>query len=359
MLNRMITILCLLPLHLLAQSITGVWTGHIYSMETKLPYELVISEQDGRLNGYALTVFMVDGVENMGIKSIKLHQKKDGFLIEDEELVFDTYTTPPKRIKLLGNLTLATRDTVMVLTGTFTTRSLDRRVQGSINPYSGTIQLKKQDNNQITRLTAKLDELNLLQSLSFLQTGVAKIAEKKPVDQLKASPQKTVVKKETKPEPPVAVSAKQKKEEEKKSKVPSPVKLTVVMPKVAAADLQKRKTEFILNIFFSAYSVLFSLYDIGTVDGDTVSVVLNGKVILARIGLKTTATRIAIPVTHDLGDSLVLVMFAENLGNIPPNTGLLIIQDGTERNEIRFAGDMQKSSAVVLRRKSAGEIKSQ
>jgi hypothetical protein len=90
------------------------------------------------------------------------------------------------------------------------------------------------------------------------------------------------------------------------------------------------------------------------VDGDTVSVVLNGKVILARVGLKTTATRISVPVTRDMGDSLVLVMFAENLGNIPPNTGLLIIQDGSERSEIRFAGDMQKSSAVVLRRKSPG-----
>jgi hypothetical protein len=358
MLNRMITILCLLPLHLLAQNITGVWTGHIYSMESKLPYELVISEQDGRLNGYALTVFTVDGIENMGIKSIKLHQKKDGFLIEDEELIFDTYSTPPKRIKLLGNLTLATRDTVMMLTGTFTTRSLDRRVQGSINPYSGTIQLKKQDNHQSTRLTAKLDELNLLQSLSFLQTGVAKIGEKKPVDQPKASPQKTVVKKETKPEPPV-VASKQKKEEDKKNKVLPPVQHPVETPKPAAADLQKRKTEVIRNIYYSADSLVFSLYDNGTVDGDTVSVVLNGKVILARVGLKTTATRITVPVTPDLGDSLVLIMFAENLGRIPPNTGLLIIQDGRERNEIRFAGDMQKSSAVVLRRRSVGEIKSQ
>jgi hypothetical protein len=104
---------------------------------------------------------------------------------------------------------------------------------------------------------------------------------------------------------------------------------------------------------------VFSLYDNGTVDGDTVSVVLNGKVILGRVGLKTTASRITVPVTPDLGDSLVLVMFAENLGRIPPNTGLLIIQDGTERNEIRFAGDMQKSSAVVLRRRSVGKIKSQ
>ena len=39
------------------------------------------------------------------------------------------------------------------------------------------------------------------------------------------------------------------------------------------------------------------------------------------------------------------------LGTIPPNTGVLVIQDGSVRNEIRFAGDLQKSSAVVLKRR--------
>jgi len=36
---------------------------------------------------------------------------------------------------------------------------------------------------------------------------------------------------------------------------------------------------------------------------------------------------------------------------IPPNTGLLVIMDGTTRHEIRFEGDMQRSSAVILRKK--------
>jgi hypothetical protein len=44
-------------------------------------------------------------------------------------------------------------------------------------------------------------------------------------------------------------------------------------------------------------------------------------------------------------------MHAESLGLIPPNTGLLIIQDGATRHEIRFEGDLQRSSAIVLRRK--------
>jgi len=44
-------------------------------------------------------------------------------------------------------------------------------------------------------------------------------------------------------------------------------------------------------------------------------------------------------------------MYAENLGTIPPNSGLLVIEDGPDRYEVGFEGDMKKSSAVKLRRK--------
>jgi hypothetical protein len=118
-----------------------------------------------------------------------------------------------------------------------------------------------------------------------------------------------------------------------------------------AAALTERKTEVIRSIPFSSDSLVLSLYDNGEVDGDTVSVVLNGKVIVARQGLTTKAIRITVHTTPEMGDSMQLIMYAENLGAIPPNTGLLIVQDGDQRNEIRFAGDMQKSSAVILRRK--------
>ena len=94
-----------------------------------------------------------------------------------------------------------------------------------------------------------------------------------------------------------------------------------------------------------------SLYDNGIVDGDTVSIVLNDKVILAKQGLTTRAIRYVIHVTAQLGDSLLLTMVADNLGSIPPNTGLLIVEDGDQRNEIRFTGDMQMSSAVLFKRK--------
>ncbi len=53
----------------------------------------------------------------------------------------------------------------------------------------------------------------------------------------------------------------------------------------------------------------------------------------------------------DQNDSFILVMHAESIGLLPPNTVLLIIQDRTTRHEIRFEGDMRKSSAVMLSRK--------
>jgi hypothetical protein len=134
-----------------------------------------------------------------------------------------------------------------------------------------------------------------------------------------------------------------KKEQSEEKQKPPVVK--------AAVALAQRKTEIIRNVLFSSDSLVLSLYDNGTVDGDTVSVVLNGEVIIARKGLSENAIKTTIHIPPGQGDSLQLVMYAENLGSIPPNTGVLIIQDGKIRNEIRFAGDMQKSSAVILKRR--------
>jgi hypothetical protein len=55
--------------------------------------------------------------------------------------------------------------------------------------------------------------------------------------------------------------------------------------------------------------------------------------------------------SSEIGDSSELIMYAENLGRIPPNSGLLVIQSGYERYQVRFSGDLQNSSAVILRRR--------
>ena len=118
-----------------------------------------------------------------------------------------------------------------------------------------------------------------------------------------------------------------------------------------AADLANRKVEIIQSVYFKSDSLEITLYDNGEVDGDTVSVIMNGTVFMPKVGLSTNAVKKTIYTNEIAGDSIQLVMYAESLGSLPPNTGLLIVYDGNDRYEIRFSGDMQKSSAIVFRRR--------
>jgi hypothetical protein len=123
--------------------------------------------------------------------------------------------------------------------------------------------------------------------------------------------------------------------------------LTVKKPSITEL-LAAREIQNIQTVEFTTDSLRLELYDNGTIDGDSVSVIVNGKVVMEHQLL----TGKAIPKTvYADGDSLKVVMFAENLGSIAPNTGLLIVYDGKKRYEITFSGDLKKNSAILFKRK--------
>jgi hypothetical protein len=340
---KAVLLLFLLPLQVFAQDISGVWTGFLETGDSRVAYELVISANKEKFTGYSLTAFTINGVENIGVKSIKLKKKQGDISIEDNELLYNNYTTPPKRVKLYASLYLqVVRDTGMILSGTFTTRSFDFREKNP-NPFSGTISLRKKNNFTQTKLMSKLDELNLSTALSFMQP-VVKEKQNETVSTGKSRDTAVLITRATGKKATVTSPSKEKEKEVVKTTIST----TVNAP---AADLSKRKTEIIQNVFIKSDSLVISLYDNGEIDGDTVSVVVNGKIILAKQGLTAKAITTTIYMPSNTNDSLQLVMYAENLGRIPPNTGLLVLQDGNNRYDIRFAGDLQKSSAIILKRK--------
>ena len=349
-------ILFLFPFIASAQDITGIWVGYLKTTDNTLPFELAISGENKKESfiGYSHTIFTFNGVDNIGIKTIELKNKKGNVSLEDGELVYSNYSTPPKRVKLFGRLFLKTSDSLMVLSGSFFTRTIDFREENR-NQFVGTVYLRKQKGFPQTQLIAKLKEMDLLYTLSFAPEEYKKKEEPLMVITKPGVSKQTDVasNNELKPEEKLKEPGESKNAKEKKSENIVVIKkpdTIVTQPKVAAA-IEKRKTEVIRTVLFSSDSLLISIYDNGTVDGDTVSIVLNGTVLLARQGLTANPIRTTIHIRPGMGDSLQLIMYAENLGRIPPNTGVLVIQDGRERNEIRFAGDLQKSSAVILRKK--------
>ncbi len=117
-----------------------------------------------------------------------------------------------------------------------------------------------------------------------------------------------------------------------------------------AAEVEKRSTVLQQTVYFKTDSLQLALYDNGEVDGDTVSILMNGELIMGKQRLSTNAIRKTIYIDPN-ADSIQLVMYAENLGTIAPNTGLLVVRDGKDLYEIRFSGDLQKNAAIVFRRK--------
>jgi hypothetical protein len=452
---KFLFVIFLLPLHLFAQDITGVWTGTLYNDTTKqfIKYELAISEYNGKLSGYSHTIFVIDSVDNIGVKSIKIKKSGEEFLLEDDKLISNNYIeAPAKGVKTYSDLVLVQNDSAMILKGFWKTNRTKH-----YNGLTGNIFLQKKKKVRETLIIPKLDSLGIARSLSFMtaqdypndlaavnrqginterrknqavitekevasntqkqpNSEIQKVDQQNKADQQKKADQQSKADQQiakealikenkaiekpaikdvqlpladvktqkdqtikdipakiisTKPDnPPINKQNKPDKEipnvNSKKDSsgiktVKQPISkpadssgnIKAVQPAVSkpAAEIAKRKIEAIRSVDIKSDSLLLSLYDNGEIDGDTVSVLLNGKVIMPNQGLMSRAINKTIYLTPEMGDSLVLIMYAENLGSIAPNTGLLVIHDGEDIYEIRFSGDLTKNSSIILKRK--------
>lgn len=91
-----------------------------------------------------------------------------------------------------------------------------------------------------------------------------------------------------------------------------------------------------------------SFYDNGEVDGDTISVYYNNRLIASRRGLNAQGFKIDLELDQDIEDH-ELVMVAENLGSIPPNTALMIVEAANQRYTLRLSSTEQKNAMVRFR----------
>jgi hypothetical protein len=170
---------------------------------------------------------------------------------------------------------------------------------------------------------------------------VSKPVETKPVPVVSAP---TVVKKEEKiiatPPPAVVVE----------KKLPPPVPIIAPSVQQGAAEIDKRAVKIEQALYFDNDSLVLTLYDNGEVDGDTVTIVMNGNIIFSKQGLSTKANTKVVYIPNNT-DSVKLIMYAESLGEIPPNTGLMVVMDGEKRYDLRFSADLKTSAAIVFRRR--------
>lgn len=109
-----------------------------------------------------------------------------------------------------------------------------------------------------------------------------------------------------------------------------------------------RKKDYTQTIDVENTSIQLEVYDNGTIDYDSVSLLLNGKLILPKTMLTHKSVKLTIQLDEKL-DYNELGMFAENLGLIPPNTAALIIRDGSKKYEVILNSDFNKNAVIQLR----------
>lgn len=119
---------------------------------------------------------------------------------------------------------------------------------------------------------------------------------------------------------------------------------------VVNREYKERAVEVQKEIVIDADSITVDFYDNGEVDGDSISVFFNDKLLGANLRLSTRSVHMKIALDTTL-EYNTLSMFANNLGAIPPNTALMLVYDGKKRYEVRLSSNLEKSAAVRIRRK--------
>lgn len=111
-------------------------------------------------------------------------------------------------------------------------------------------------------------------------------------------------------------------------------------------DINGRKTETVETVLVENKKLMIKIWDNDKVDGDVVSLNLNGVWILKNYRLKKHPKKIVIDLPEDSNE---LILYAENLGKMPPNTAAISIWNGKEEiKSLVLISDKGRSEAIKI-----------
>jgi hypothetical protein len=119
---------------------------------------------------------------------------------------------------------------------------------------------------------------------------------------------------------------------------------------VVSNQYKEREKVVANELIVESDTLKVDFYDNGEIDGDSISVFYNDKLIAFNRMLSTRSVHFEIPLdsTREINE---ITMFADNLGSIPPNTALMIVNDGKKRHELRLTSNLEKSATIRIKKK--------
>lgn len=327
-------VLFLLPALLHAQTITGVWKGKI----NKQKVELKIIQKGDSLTG---TSYYHENNGNFRRYSIRgyFDQETNAVTWWDDQLIESGANAPGK------NPQLAIADFNCPGGGKMLLEGNSSNVDDPVNP-NGIVDLSKTGNTNfpdewdfvIDNYLVGGNHPDIIDSISRMSSLPKTIpepvfakAEPKPLPELPPAKKGMV----SIPPPPVAAAT------------PEPVK--EIIPQTIEEKFITRKNVLTKEIPVSGDSIELMFYDNAEIDGDSISLFLNNKLMFTHVRLNGNPHSIKIALT-DLENENDLVMVAENLGSIPPNTAYMLAVVGDKRYSAYLSSTEEVSALIRLRK---------
>jgi hypothetical protein len=361
------------------KKVGGFYKGTLFNDSTKMvqQYELALAEYRGKVMGYSYVTFVANDTFYYGIRKIKARIVGDSLIVEDDKMIANNFPeSPAKHVNRTVTIPFNGQDSLVSIDGRWTTNKT--KIYYAV---PGSVEASKSNDSSGSALFGHLKELGLMPNENNYVATETKTEDKKNStdDKTKTKPQDNAIVSETKrkekqdrnktkikekdvvtptkengskikvKEEPVVVETKHpvKKEDEV-----TKIETQPVTPKIntapSALPYTQRKDHQQQSLNIASDSLILSFYDNGVVDGDSVSVYLNDQLVITA---KLTSVATKKPIYIGAMDEVKLLLVAENLGSIPPNTGLLIIRDADKTYQVNFTADMQTNASIILKRK--------
>ena len=125
----------------------------------------------------------------------------------------------------------------------------------------------------------------------------------------------------------------------------------LTVKKTIEEEFKIREKIIATDIPITGDSIELNFYDNAEIDGDSISLFLNNKLIFQHIRLTAAAYTIKLSVT-ELNENNELVMVAENLGSIPPNTSYMLAIVDNKRYEAMLKSTEESSAVIRLTKRN-------
>jgi hypothetical protein len=299
----------------LTQKISGQWRGNFNEMSNAdaTEYVLEIEIKGEKLEGSSITYFTLRGKKYYTMCSVT------GSYDPNTKTIIAKETS-----KIKANTPEWFRDC-------FQTHTLTYFKKGNEEKLSGTWKSSKKEEN-CGRGTTLLTRKMLIKS-----SATSSVAKEQP----KAAPN-------TQPEKTSAAIEKNQKiipaetgNDEKQNATEVPKKINAI------SLLEKRNNKVFDTIYIQDNQVEISLFDNGEIDGDVITLIFNGEIILSKQILSEKP--IELKISPEKGKQNLLIMYAETQGKVPPNTAIMRAKSGNNYYKIFLSADDKENAGVILK----------